>query len=220
MRVAAALSTWLVVGFLAVFAMGGLANADILEVDPDAHPDLTVLNTVFPGVTLMNQTDRGPGETDVLARDGTLTGGGPRDGENVASTGDLVFGRESAPEHPENLIIWSGVPGAPTDRSAVLRADFYPPAISASIDAIATDDDTFELQAYDAFDTLLDTFNTGMIDKIKVTMSITRTSSDISYILAYGVPPERQTVEVIQRAIFTDLSRRLPTASWGSRRLL
>ncbi len=59
MRVAAAISTWLVVSFLAVFAMDGTASADILEVEPDLFPELTVLNLQFPGVILSNQTTVG-----------------------------------------------------------------------------------------------------------------------------------------------------------------
>ncbi len=62
MRVAAAGSTWLVVGFLAVFAMGGPASAQQppLEVEPGAFPEGTVLNNAFPnnafpGVALTGQ---------------------------------------------------------------------------------------------------------------------------------------------------------------------
>lgn len=77
MRVAAAISTWLVVGFIAVFTMGG-ARADILEVEPDLFPDQTVLNAAYPGVTLRNETTRGdPDETDVLVTSGFLFGAPP-----------------------------------------------------------------------------------------------------------------------------------------------
>ncbi len=74
-RVAAAISTWLVVGFLGVFAVGGAASADILEVEPDLFPLETVLNLKFPGVILSNETTRGdPDETDVLVRNGGGSG--------------------------------------------------------------------------------------------------------------------------------------------------
>ena len=75
-RVAAAISTPLVVGCLAVFAMGGPATADILEVEPDLFPLETVLNLKFPAVILINETTRGdPDETDVLVRSGFVAGG-------------------------------------------------------------------------------------------------------------------------------------------------
>ncbi len=66
-HVAAAISTWLIVGFLAVFTMGGAASAEILEVEPDIYPEFTDLTNAFPGVTLSNQS--GP-EATVISLDG------------------------------------------------------------------------------------------------------------------------------------------------------
>ena len=176
-----------------VFDSGGTLTLDgvtvpttLRMVEPDAFPEGTDLTEAFDGVTLSNQTlDPNQG---VLARDGTTTGG-PTAGENIASTGELVFGRESAPPPSDNLIFWSGVPGAPTDRSAVLRADFTVPTDFVSIDAIANDNDGFELQAYDASGTLLDSDNGAGRDEV-LPLSITRPSADISYVLAFGRPDQ------------------------------
>ena len=67
MRVVAAISTWLAVGFFGVFALGGSAGAEILKVEPDLYPEFTVLTIAYPGVTLSYETDR-PGKR-VLARE-------------------------------------------------------------------------------------------------------------------------------------------------------
>ena len=121
MRVAAAISTWLVIGFLAVFAMGGAASAEMITIEPDDFsPAGTLLNNPHPLVTLSNQTTRGdPDETDVLVRG---------IGTDIPMTGVRVFGRETAPPPSRNLIIWSQFLSGPTDLSAALRADFIVPA--------------------------------------------------------------------------------------------
>ena len=84
MRVATAITRWLIFGFLAgLFSIAGSASADILEVEPDAFPEGTDLANKFPGVTL---TVEGHPGMQVLARDGTLFGG-PNANNNLAPTG-------------------------------------------------------------------------------------------------------------------------------------
>ncbi len=106
----------------------------------------------------------------------------PPAGENVASTGLFVFGRGSAPQGPpgappgvnDNLIFWSQrLSEGPTDRSAVLRADFpIVEPISASIVAIATDNDQFLLQAFDAAGNMVAEFDTGQFTNDEMTMNV------------------------------------------------
>jgi len=195
-RVAAAISTWLVVGFFAVFTMGGPASADWLEVEPDLFPELTVLTNKFPGVTLINET--GFPEKDVLTRSGRLEITGCIN--NLASTGDKVFGRVDAPPPSFNLIFWRGVPFNPQPRSGILRAEFdLVPALSVEIDAIADDGDEFELQAYDDSGSLIPIDSERVIESgtcanpTRVPLSVTSPNSptpEISFIYANGVPDQ------------------------------
>ena len=178
MRVTAAFPTSLVVGFLAgCFSITGAANADMVRVEPDDFAPLTVLTNAFPGVTL---TVEGHPAIPVLARDGTLLGG-PTAGDNIAPTGQLVFGHTliggTIPQE-DFRIIWTTINPAP-----ILRADFAVPADFVSIDARANDDDTFELQAFDASDNLLDSFNTGSFENDVRTMEITYTFRSGSFLV-------------------------------------
>jgi len=176
-RVAAAISTWLIVGFFAVFAMGGAARADMVIVEPDDFNDGETITNEF--VTLRNQTlDPNQG---VLARDGS------------ASTGVRVFGRETAPGAASNLITWGQFRAGPSLVSAALRANFVVPADFVSIDVIAGDNKSFLLEAYDSSGTLLESTNPSLLcgqsscqDEETRTVSITRPQADISYILAFG----------------------------------
>ena len=55
MRVAAAIRTWLVVGFLAFFAMGGAASAEMITIDPDDFALGADLTNPHPLVALSNE---------------------------------------------------------------------------------------------------------------------------------------------------------------------
>jgi hypothetical protein len=222
MRVAAAFLTLLLGLCTGIFPIGITLRAATLEVEPDAYPELTILNDKFPGVILSNQTLRGPGETDVLVRSGFFVGNGvsPPQNTNIASTGCCVFGRQSAPEGAppgvnDNLINWSQfLPGlgGETNISAALRADFpVVEPVSASIVAIATDNAVFRFEAYDSSNTLLVSFQTPSFTNSERIMNIAW-AGGISYILAFGVagldgagPLDNLQVEFVTLPVFIDI---------------
>ena len=145
MRIAAAISTWLVVGFFAVFAMGGPASADFtVIVEPDDFSPGTVLTNAFPGVTLTNQ---GGPESPVISKDGFSI----FVDKNIATTGDRVFGKIQD-DLPNQSISKQWDVGAGVTTLGSLRADFSPPAVAATIDLHCTDDDIAVFKAFDAMD--------------------------------------------------------------------
>jgi hypothetical protein len=205
-RVAAAISTWLAVGFLAVFTMGG-ARADILEVEPDLFPEFTVLTNAFPGVTLTNQSGM---EKTVISLDGfsqfVFDNTSPQI-DNIATTGTLVFGRDQIVAIPRHAKVWADAELG--NIVGLLRADFYPPVDSVTIDLVCDDDDDGFLRAYNAAGTLLaedpdpPTVNPdstcdglgrdgpdGVALPVFFPATITRSTADIAYVLAGGTNME------------------------------
>jgi len=194
-RVAAAISTWLVVGFLAVFAMGGPASAQQppLEVEPDAFPEFTVLTNAFPGVTLSNQ---GGPEATVISLDGfsqfvfDATTIKPPVIDNIATTPTLVFGRDQGGPL-DNAKQWSEGPVG--TGQGLLRADFYPPADAVlTIDLLCDDDDIGFVKAFDEFNTLLESqFGDCRGDNVTAGRPkfacVTIAATDIAYALAGGI---------------------------------
>jgi hypothetical protein len=81
MRVAAAISTWLIVGFLAVFAMGGAASAKTLEVEPD----LLLLETVLNDQRIAPTSDP---DTGVLVQSGVTCF---KTGEQISGMNKICF---------------------------------------------------------------------------------------------------------------------------------
>ncbi|MHC4498971.1 MAG: PKD domain-containing protein, partial [Planctomycetota bacterium] len=72
-----------------------------------------------------------------------------------------------------------------------LRVDFDSPVMSVMIDAIGKNDEDYgRLEAYSSTGVLLDVYETGWLQTGDVeTMSISRTSADIAYILVAGKDP-------------------------------
>lgn len=131
--------------------------------EPDDYNDGDVLDNVIPGVTLSNPV----GGTTVNAA--TATFGAP--------TGTLVFSPA-----PGNASGWS-------DDADELRADFANPTSFVSID-VGSDDasDVGFLRAYDASDNLLEEVISGSVATGgSETISITRPTADIAYIVASGL---------------------------------
>lgn len=144
-------------------ALGHLGASASLFVEPDDYADGTVLDTVVPGITLSNQVNQGS-VYSAFASFG-------------APTGTQVFA--PAPGSPSG---WS-------DGSNELRADFESSVNAVSIDAGSDDaSDVSFLRAYDAGGNLLQEVLSGSISSGgSETLTITRSSADIAYIIAAGL---------------------------------
>ena len=143
--------------------LGHISSFEVATGEPDAFPAGTVLNMAFPDVTLSNTITN----EDVIAETAGF----------VPPTGGLVFA--PSPGNPEG---WR-------EGDNVLRADFEIPQAFVSID-VGSDDqsDIGFLRAYDEAGTLLAQVISGNIaNGDSETLSITRDTADIFYILAAGV---------------------------------
>ena len=150
------------------------------NVEPDAYDVGTLINNINPAVTL---SAVGGSSSDVYT--GIPSGG-------YASTGTTAFTRNGP-------FGWgSGVR---------LRADFATPVNFVSIDAISDDAlDVGLLEAYDADGNLLASYTTGNLAAgDSETMSISRPTSDISYVVARGAGAEILNLDNLQ-FVHTDLS--------------
>lgn len=154
--------------------------ADIVTVEPDDFADGADISNSFPGVAL-STADGNPvfsaEQTSTVASTGTRSFA-------LGTAGNITFaGFNSASPDPFS-VAGLGSPGN------VLRADFATPTDFVSIDVIPNDNsDPSRLAAYDAAGNLLqvvDEPGIGVAD-IPVTMSISRPSADIAFILASGV---------------------------------
>ena len=127
-------------------------------VEPDDYYSGTVLTRVAPGITLSAIGGAGP----VVANNSVHS-----------STGDMVFGNGTD-------YYWSD--------SLLLRADFSSPVSSVSLDLVP--DDPFDpgfLKAYDSSGNLLQDVETGQPSYPGfLTMTVTRPTADIAYIVAGG----------------------------------
>jgi hypothetical protein len=169
--------------FVLVVCVGGTlwlqghGEARILVfVEPDDFALGTDLGTAFPGVTLSVTEFSG---VPVIA------GSGLDGGFQLASTGTQVFARQQV---QDNGGYWQRVssPGLGS-----LRIDFAEPTDFVAIDMIGPDDSVGELQVFDAAGTLLETFTTDRFPRFAVvTVSITRSTADIAYAIAGGIPGE------------------------------
>jgi hypothetical protein len=135
--------------------------ADGLE--PDNYASGTILNTIKPGITL--QTTSGGNVFAAPALGG------------YESTGVLAFSPSS---------------GAGGWGSIGLRVNFATPTDFVSLDAISDDShDLGRLQAFNSSGVLIATYNTGALGTGAIeTMTITRPTADIAYVIASGVAPE------------------------------
>jgi hypothetical protein len=146
-------------------------------VDPDDHELGMLLNTIQSGITL---TAVGSAINEVYA--GTPSGG-------YASTGSLAFTRNGP-------FGWGG--------SIRLRADFATGVHTVSIDAISDDAlDVGVLEAYDAANNLLATYTTaGLAAGVIETMTITRATPEIAYVIASGATGDVINLDNLQTAYF------------------
>ena len=145
----------------------------LVTVDPDAFAVGTDISNAFSGVTL---SSIGPGfdndfDPRIFSID-PLAWPGPFN----ASTGSLVFGTND--DWIPNVFSGTG--------DGHLRIDFSVSALSVSLDAIGNNDhDYARLDAYDASNTLIDSYSTGNLPtSIFETMTV---SGNISYVVARGV---------------------------------
>ncbi len=103
----------------ALVGYSGAARATLILAVPDLFPEFTVLTDAFPGVTL---TVEGHPGIPVLARVGIVVGG-PTAGQNIAPTGELVFGHTlvaGPPPAEDFLILWTT--GSPAPSGATPKA--------------------------------------------------------------------------------------------------
>ncbi|MEM7454200.1 MAG: S8 family serine peptidase [Planctomycetota bacterium] len=142
---------------------GHISQSSVAQLEPDDYAPGTVLDTVFSTVTLSNNVSGG----SVF---GATAGFG-------APTGTIVFGPSA-----------TGASGW-NEGSNELRADFSSLQATVSID-VGSDDasDVGFLRAYDAGGNLLDEVVSGSISTGgSETITITRPSADIAYVIAAGV---------------------------------
>jgi len=158
-----------------VLAVSGVACGTIISVDPDAFSDDMVLNNEYPNVTMSAVGDYSGANGNVYA----LT-------DSRASTGNKVFG-SSWSFSSNSPISW----GFDTSFQPHLRVDFDSLVMSVVIDAIGNNDEDYgRLEVYSSTGVLLDVYETGLLKDGDVeTMSISRSSAEIAYILAAGKDP-------------------------------
>ncbi|HIK51512.1 MAG TPA: choice-of-anchor J domain-containing protein, partial [Oscillatoriales cyanobacterium M59_W2019_021] len=131
------------------------------SIEPDDYTNGTLLNTIQPGVTL-SAVGSGVSNNQVLSQTSIYSSTGTQNFNNSAS-------------------YWY-------KDVAELRADFDTATSSVSIDFISDDSsDIGQLEAYDADGNLLETYTTAVLTTGQSeTMTVTRDSADIAYILATG----------------------------------
>jgi hypothetical protein len=172
------------------------AHGTLIVADPDDYAAGTDLRTAFTGITLSVE---GNSTAVVRSLDGTFQDG-PSAGTNVASTGTSVFGHDvtgSSINQDDFYRNWEiGIAG--TTPSVLFRVDFDYLTDFVSVDMIADDDDAFMLWAYGTDGTLLDTFSSGSFAMTSMTGSISRSLSDISYVLVGGIAGEGGALDNLQ----------------------
>lgn len=143
------------------------------SVEPDDYDAGTLLNTIQPGITL---TALGAATNEVYAG---VPNGGYTSGGSLAFTRNGPFG-------------WGG--------SIRLRADFATLVSSLSIDAISDDAlDVGVLEAYDVNNNLLATYTTaGLAAGAVETMTISRATAEIAYVIASGAGADILNLDNLQ----------------------
>ena len=161
------------IGLIVAIALGhcllsGPCLAALINVEPDSFPAGTDIRNSYPGVTLSVN-----GKPSVPVLSGVEGGCGGV----CASTGTQVFG-------PDAYSHWQFA-------LAEFRADFATPTDFVSIDFVGVDDGDVKAEIYDLNGVLLDSFiaNLGGEGENAIA-TFTRSTADIAYILAGGVPGE------------------------------
>ena len=174
---------------LSVTAMAHHARAATILIEPDLFVAGSPLTTAFPGVRLSVE---GKSHITVISIDG-LIAVGPSAGNNLATTGSLVFGQTPAegPDCCDTGQFWN------EDEFGLLRADFETLANTVSIDFYFDDDDVGSLRGYDSLGNLL-AFDFASERETSRTMSIHRPENDIAYVLAGGSPGEGLFLDNLQ----------------------
>lgn len=142
---------------------GFVSSVDEVSAEPDTVAAETVINTVYPGVTLSENIGAG----DIFA---ASAGFGAPTGDNVFAPGATAS---------------NGFRGGDNE----LRADFAIPQSFVSID-VGSDDasDVAWIRAYDSSGTLLDEKISGSVASGgSETISISRPSADIAYVISAGL---------------------------------
>ncbi|MEX2650131.1 MAG: hypothetical protein WD673_14060 [Alphaproteobacteria bacterium] len=173
----------------------------LTTVDADSFAEGTILTTAFAGVTLRVVGDGS--ETDSsIQKVAVESGFSAFNGKNLATTGSFVFGKE--PFSPGGCTgcessVWN------EDAFNLLRADFHTPTDFVQIDLIFRDDDFAFLRVFDAADNLLAELirlGDGRADNPGeepfFTVSATRPSRDIAYIVAGGLGGEGAFLDNLQ----------------------
>lgn len=182
------------------------AHAETVIVEPDDFPIGTDIRTAFPGVTLsVTETGIGPNPTQTTKPVLVLDGFDAFVNRNLATTGTSVFGQPANASLPNKTgQHWDEV------TYGLLRADFASPTSFVQIDLIFGDDGIGALWAFDSSGNLLESvqaqgdgrgasspFCPPFCDEF-VTVSITRGSADIAYIIAGGVGAEGHFLDNLQ----------------------
>jgi len=162
-----------------ILAVGVVAQGTI--VDADAFADGTDISNAFTGITLS--------AIDFSNCDGKVYA----ETDSLASTGSNVFGNSSTAfynEWHEDDNNFSSCPA--------LKVVFDSSVLSVTIDAIGNNGSDYgRLKAYSSSGTLLDTYDTSqLITGTVETMSISRSSADIGYIIAGGAEDHGDTVHL------------------------
>ena len=136
------------------------AVAGHIVIEPDDHADDTDLSTIIPEVTLrVAGQSNNPVPFKVRSK---------IDGQGRAPTGDQVFAQEGVYFFNNN---------------ARLRMEFTTPVTEVSL---AFSNGTGRLDAFDAADTLLDSYTTAALPTgVAETMTIVRPQGDIAYAVGY-----------------------------------
>jgi len=185
--------------------------ATIVYIEPDSFSDGTNIETAYTGVTLSVE---GRSDAEVLAVDGYDV----FNSRNIATTGSFVFGNTPVPSSVPTGKVWDQA------TFGLIRADFSVATDFVQIDLIYDDDDVGGLWAYDSFGNLIDSITAqgdgrGVSSSYcppfcdtSTTVSISRQTNDIAYILAGGVNAEALFLDNMQYNAISVVP--VPAAAW------
>ena len=146
----------------------GSCLAALINVEPDLFPAGTDIRNSYPGVIL--SVNGHPSASVFSGVEGGCGG-------ICASTGTRVFGSDAYSHWQFGL--------------AEFRADFASPTDLVSIDFVGVDDGNVKAEIYDLDGILLASFLTHLAaEGDNATATFNRSTADIAYILAGGVPGE------------------------------
>ena len=178
------------------------SNAAIIHIEPDSFIDGTNIEAAYAGVTLSVE-----GRPDAAVF--TVDGYDVFNNRNIATSGSLVFGNTPVPSSVPSGKVWDET------TFGLFRADFDYSTNYVQIDLIYDDDDIGGLWAYDSVGNLIESVTASGDGRGSVpftTVSISRQTNDIAYILAGGVNAEALFLDNMQYNAVSAVP--VPAAVW------